>query len=75
MMRNVTAPASSEQLEGAEQSQQMPVDPGMSYAQYQQPYYYPEQYGYPQYMEMSSQVMHYDVYNPDPRQPQPILYY
>ncbi|EMD40438.1 hypothetical protein CERSUDRAFT_80109 [Gelatoporia subvermispora B] len=76
MPRNVTAPVADELMEVTEQPQQMmPVDQSMGYAQYQQPYYYPEQYGYPQYVEMTSQVMHYDVYNADPHPPQPILYY
>jgi len=43
----------------------------MMYPSYQQPYYYPEPYGYPQYMDMSGQ---YDLYNMD-QQPQGTVYY
>ncbi|PPR04753.1 hypothetical protein CVT24_007133 [Panaeolus cyanescens] len=46
----------------------------MSYPPYQQPYYYPEPYGYSQqYMDMS-QHGHYDMYNMD-QVPQGTVYY
>ncbi|KAJ3487990.1 hypothetical protein NLI96_g3143 [Meripilus lineatus] len=55
------------------------VDTSMvSYNPYQQPYYYPGQYGYPPaYMDMSPQVVNYEMYSQDPRPPQsqPIIYY
>lgn len=55
------------------------VDPSMvSYNPYQQPYYYPGQYGYPPaYMDMSPQVVNYEMYPADPRpsQSQPLIYY
>ncbi|KDQ64433.1 hypothetical protein JAAARDRAFT_64290 [Jaapia argillacea MUCL 33604] len=52
-----------------------PMDPtAMPYNPYQQPYFYPEQYGaYPPYMDMSQ--ISYDMYPPDPRNPQPAVYY
>ncbi|OCH95941.1 hypothetical protein OBBRIDRAFT_445996 [Obba rivulosa] len=73
--RHTGAPADGQIMEATEQPQQMQAEQAMGYAQYQPPYYYPDQYGYPQYMDMPSQVVQYDVYNPDHRTPQPILYY
>ncbi|KAI0776202.1 hypothetical protein BD413DRAFT_610874 [Trametes elegans] len=68
-----------------EHSQAPPMDSAMAYAPYPQPYYYPEQYGYPPYVDMSQQVMHYEMYPPEPHhQPhhshshshsQPVIYY
>jgi len=45
----------------------------MAYPAYQQPYYYPEPYGYPQYMDMS-QTGQYDMYNVE-QNPQGTVYY
>ncbi|KDR84030.1 hypothetical protein GALMADRAFT_236622 [Galerina marginata CBS 339.88] len=48
--------------------------PGMMpYPAYQQPYYYPEHYGYPQYVDMS-QAGQYDMYSMD-QAPQGTVYY
>lgn len=71
-----TAVSPSEQS----QSQYQAVDPSMvPYNPYQQPYYYPGQYGYPSaYMDMSPQVVNYEMYPADARPPvqsQPIIYY
>ncbi|KAI0720368.1 hypothetical protein C8T65DRAFT_10273 [Cerioporus squamosus] len=74
--------------------QQPPQDPGhahassmdsvVAYAPYPQ-YYYPEQYGYVPYMDMSQQPVHYEMYAPQPPPEQahghhhppsqPIVYY
>ncbi|KAI0082344.1 hypothetical protein K474DRAFT_1655080 [Panus rudis PR-1116 ss-1] len=54
----------------------------MQYNPYQQQYYYPEQYGYPPYMDVSQHIMPYEMYpppshhdHPQNAQPQPIIYY
>jgi hypothetical protein len=60
--------------EGLQTAGQPGVD-GVMYPFYQQQqYYYPETYGYPQYMEVS-QVAPYDMYPPDPRAGQSTVYY
>ncbi|KAI0057543.1 hypothetical protein BV25DRAFT_1830941 [Artomyces pyxidatus] len=52
-----------------------PVDASMmGYAAYQQQYYYPEQYGYPPYVEVPQQSVQYEGYASDPRAPQPAYY-
>ncbi|KZT24572.1 hypothetical protein NEOLEDRAFT_1116280 [Neolentinus lepideus HHB14362 ss-1] len=53
------------------------VDPGMMvYNPYQQPYYYPEHYGYPPYMDMShGQMPPYEMYPAEPPPPQQAVYY
>ncbi|KAH9850828.1 hypothetical protein C2E23DRAFT_301800 [Lenzites betulinus] len=65
------------QSQGMEHSQGPPMDPAMAYAPYPQPYYYPEQYGYAPYVDMSQQVMHYEMYPPEhhPSHSQPVVYY
>lgn len=52
-------------------------DPSMMAYMYQQPYYYPDPNGYPGYMDMSPQVMQYDLYpqHYDQHAPQPVIYY
>ncbi|OJT05382.1 hypothetical protein TRAPUB_3823 [Trametes pubescens] len=73
--------ASAEQMDASQQpaeySQTPPMDPSAAYAPYPQPYYYPEQYGYAPYVDMSQQVMHYDMYPPEhhPSHSQPVVYY
>ncbi|KAF8838369.1 hypothetical protein BDN67DRAFT_971651 [Paxillus ammoniavirescens] len=58
------APSTSEQ----------PMDPAMfGYSAYQQPYYYPGQYGYSQYYDMSH-MPQYEVYHTDPHA-SPAAYY
>ena len=59
--------------EGLRATGQPGVD-GVMYPFYQQQYYYPEAYGYPQYMEVS-QVAPYEMYSPDPRAGQSAVYY
>lgn len=50
------------------------ADPGMmAYPPYQQPYYYPEAYPYPPYMDMAPGQ--YEVYPTDPHIPQGTVYY
>ncbi|KAI0832678.1 hypothetical protein BC628DRAFT_339604 [Trametes gibbosa] len=70
-------PAAQSQF--VEHPQGPPLDPAMTYAPYPQPYYYPEQYGYPPYVDMSQQVMHYEMYPPEQHHPhshsQPVVYY
>jgi len=52
------------------------VDAAMAYQPYPQQYYYPDRYGYPAYMDMSPQVMQYDMYPPaDHHAQQPMIYY
>lgn len=56
------------------QAVQQPMDPAMmGYAQYP-PYYYPEAYGYPAYMDMS-QVGQYEMYPSEPQSHQGAVYY
>ncbi len=60
------------------------MDSTIAYAPYPQ-YYYPEQYGYVPYMDMSQQPVHYEMYAPQPPPEQahghhhppsqPIIYY
>ncbi|EJF62355.1 hypothetical protein DICSQDRAFT_135946 [Dichomitus squalens LYAD-421 SS1] len=49
----------------------------IGYAPYPQPYYYPEQYGYPPYVDMSGQMMQYEMYPPEHQHhpSQPVVYY
>ncbi|CDO73789.1 hypothetical protein BN946_scf185015.g118 [Trametes cinnabarina] len=47
-----------------EYSQAPQMEPAMAYAPYPQAYYYPEQYGYGPYVDMSQQVMPYEAYAP-----------
>ena len=48
------------------------MDSNVGYAPYPQPYYYhPEQYGYPPYVDMSQQMVHYEMYPPEQQHPQP----
>lgn len=50
------------------------ADPAMyNYTAYQQGYYYPDQYGYSQYYDMS-QVPRYEVYQADPHASQAVYY-
>ena len=56
-----------------EEASQVGMAGMMAYPAYQQPYYYPEPYGYPQYMDMS-QAGQYDMYNMD-QTPQGTVYY
>jgi len=71
-----------EVVQGAAGQSQHGIDPGViGYAFYpqhqeqqQQPYYYPEAYGYPAYMDVS-QVASYEMYSPDPRAGQSTVYY
>ncbi|KAI0722701.1 hypothetical protein C8Q76DRAFT_588824, partial [Earliella scabrosa] len=56
------------------------MDSAVGYAPYPQPYYYPEQYGYMPYMDMSQPMMHYEGYQPEqhhhhPPPSQPVVYY
>ena len=60
------------------------MDSSVNYAPYPQPYYYPEQYGYAPYVDMSQQMVHYEMYPPEQQHPhshhqhhpsQPIVYY
>ncbi|KAL7282596.1 hypothetical protein ACG7TL_004067 [Trametes sanguinea] len=46
------------------------MESGMAYAPYPQAYYYPEQYGYAPYVDMSQQSMSYEMY-PPPEQHHP----
>lgn len=66
-----------QQQQAVELSQAPQMDPAMAYAPYPQPYYYPEQYGYAPYVDMSQQVMHYEMYPPEhhPSHSQPVVYY
>ena len=74
-----------EALQRQQQQQQMPqpqaplpaMDPAMmGYAPYQQQYYYADPNGYPAYMDMSQQMMPYEMYPaPDQRTSQPVIYY
>ncbi|TFY64478.1 hypothetical protein EVJ58_g2585 [Rhodofomes roseus] len=53
-------------------------EPAAAMAYYPQQYYYPDPYAYPPYMEVSPQVMPYEVYPSDQRshhQPQPPMIY
>lgn len=51
------------------------LEPGMMlYNPYQQPYYYPEQYGYPQYMDVSH-MPQYEMYPVEAPPPQQAVYY
>lgn len=62
--------------EDVQHQQQQTMEPAvMGYPPYQQQYYYPEQYGYSTYMDMS-QVAQYDLYPQDPHatSQQPIYY-
>ncbi|KAH8094828.1 hypothetical protein BXZ70DRAFT_338574 [Cristinia sonorae] len=79
------ANASQEVVPGVDEYLQSQTDPrhaeqvNMGYPQYQQ-YYYPEQYGYPTYIDphMPTQVMQYDMYRQDHNHSsahQPIIYY
>ncbi|KIM46451.1 hypothetical protein M413DRAFT_315064 [Hebeloma cylindrosporum] len=56
-----------------EEASQVGMAGMMAYPAYQHPYYYPEPYGYPQYMDMS-QAGQYDMYNMD-QTPQGTVYY
>lgn len=48
------------------------MDSNVGYAPYPQPYYYhPEHYGYAPYMDMSQQMVHYEMYPPEQQHPQP----
>lgn len=50
------------------------MDPAMyNYTAYQQAYYYPEQYGYSQYYDMSH-MPRYEMYQTDPQAPQAVYY-
>ncbi|KAI0650492.1 hypothetical protein C8Q79DRAFT_943978 [Trametes meyenii] len=72
-------------LQRTDPSQAPPMDPTMAYAAYPQPYYYPEQYGYQPYVDMSQQAMHYEMYPSEPQHhshhshshshSQPVVYY
>ncbi|KIM57330.1 hypothetical protein SCLCIDRAFT_1219543 [Scleroderma citrinum Foug A] len=55
---------------------QQPADPAMlGYSAYPAPYYYPEQYGYTQYYDVSH-VPQYEMYHADPHHPsQGVVYY
>ncbi|KAI0353088.1 hypothetical protein OH77DRAFT_659601 [Trametes cingulata] len=67
-------PEAQQQAEGSH----APPMESMAYAPYPQPYYYPEQYGYPSYVDMSQQVMHYEMYPPPEHHhshSQPVVYY
>lgn len=62
-------------LQHIEQPQPLVAEQPMAYPAYQ-PYYYPDAYAYPTYMDMSPQVMHYEMYPPaDHRTPQPPMIY
>lgn len=63
------------EIRGEDVTQQQLLDPAiMAYSPYQPPYYYPEQYGYTGYMDMS-QVAQYEMYPTDPRASQATIYY
>ncbi|KAI6098452.1 hypothetical protein F5141DRAFT_1145442 [Pisolithus sp. B1] len=52
-----------------------PVDATMlGYSAYHQPYYYPDQYGYSHYYDVS-QVPQYEMYHADPHASQGVVYY
>lgn len=52
-----------------------PVDAAMlGYSAYHQPYYYPDQYGYSHYYDVS-QVPQYEMYHADPHTSQGVVYY
>ncbi len=61
------------------------MDSNVGYAPYPQPYYYhPEHYGYAPYVDMSQQMVHYEMYPSEQQHPQhhqqhhpsqPIVYY
>lgn len=65
-----------EQTEAQEQEQQQAgaEHAMMAYPAYQQPYYYPDPNGYPGYMDMSAQVVQYDMYPPYEQHAQPVIY-
>jgi hypothetical protein len=51
------------------------MDPAMyGYSAYQQGYYYPEQYGYSQYYDMSHAPQYGEVYHADPHASQAVYY-
>lgn len=48
------------------------IDSNVGYAPYPQPYYYhQDHYGYVPYMDMSQQMVHYEMYPPEQQHPQP----
>ncbi|KIJ69770.1 hypothetical protein HYDPIDRAFT_22934 [Hydnomerulius pinastri MD-312] len=54
---------------------EQPMDPAMfGYSAYQQPYYYPEQYGYSQYYDVSH-MPQYEMYHADPHHASQAVYY
>jgi hypothetical protein len=55
--------------------QVQPAPAVMAYPAYQQQYYYPDPNGYPGYMDMSGQVVQYDMYPPYEQHAQPVIYY
>ncbi|KAI0660742.1 hypothetical protein C8Q70DRAFT_972067 [Cubamyces menziesii] len=74
--------ADQHQQQSMDHSHAPPMDPAVAYAPYPPAYYYPEQYGYAPYVDMSQQAMHYEMYPPE--QPthhhhhshsQPVVYY
>ncbi|KAI0796975.1 hypothetical protein C8Q75DRAFT_802638 [Abortiporus biennis] len=68
-------PGGETAVSGQPQAQYSAVEPNMmAYAPYQQQYYYPGQYGYAPYMDMSSQAMNYELYSTEHNN-QPIIYY
>ncbi|KAI0638422.1 hypothetical protein C8Q77DRAFT_431740 [Trametes polyzona] len=80
--------AGSQQQQTVEHSQPPLMDAPMAYAPYPPAYYYPDQYGYAPYVDMSQpQAMHYEMYPPEPHHQhqhqhhhshshsQPVVYY
>ncbi|CCM00179.1 uncharacterized protein FIBRA_02207 [Fibroporia radiculosa] len=60
----------------SEQPQTQVLEAPMPYPPYQQQYFYPETYAYQPYMDMSPQVMHYEMYSADHRPaPPPMIFY
>lgn len=64
----------SEGQDDANPTSEQPVDPAVyNYTAYPQAYYYPEQYGYSQYYDMSH-VSRYEMYQTDPHASQAVYY-
>ncbi|KAH9899605.1 hypothetical protein C8Q73DRAFT_680482 [Cubamyces lactineus] len=74
--------AEQQQQQPMDHSHAPPMDPAVAYAPYPPAYYYPEQYGYAPYVDMSQQAMHYEMYPPEQlthhhhhSHSQPVVYY
>ncbi|KAH0840274.1 hypothetical protein J3R83DRAFT_1282 [Lanmaoa asiatica] len=74
-LRTEHYPSHASEVHGdANATSEQHMDPTMyDYTAYQHSYYYPEQYGYSQYYDMS-QMPRYEVYQTDPHAPQAVYY-